>query len=236
MPETALAWSVEQHHLRRTRLDRGDAADQAVAADHRIVDVDAVAAADVDPHARAPDRRRARDHPAGDELVGRSGKRGTAIELDQLAQLGVLLHRLLVGDGLRSDLGQLALEAAVFALGVKGLVEPVDQVAGRLQGAVCDALNRAEDRADAALQAVGTLPVGDRQQHEGADDQQGENRPTAAYLLSIHGEGLSFGACGEGDLSKAPGPGMTLPVERASGSRREGAVRVLAAARRHRQG
>ena len=54
----------DQGHLGGAAGDRGDLADQAVAVDHRVVDADAVAAADVDRHRRVPDGRRAGDRPA----------------------------------------------------------------------------------------------------------------------------------------------------------------------------
>ena len=71
-------------------------------------------------------------------FVADSSERRRAVELEQLAQLRVFLERRLAGDRQLAFLGQFGLEAAVFAARVEGLVEPVDQVAGRLQRPVGD--------------------------------------------------------------------------------------------------
>ena len=54
----------DQRHLGRAAGHRGDCADQAVAVDDRVLDLDPVAAADVDRHVGEPDGRRAGDHPS----------------------------------------------------------------------------------------------------------------------------------------------------------------------------
>ena len=119
------------------------------------------------------------------------GDHRVAVEFEQLAQLRVLLQRLLAGHRLDPDLRQFVLEAAVFAARFEGLVEPVDEVAGGLQRPVGDPLQRAEDRADAVLDAARAPAVGDRQEQERAEDEEREYRPTAAYLLAIHEGALS---------------------------------------------
>src|SRR6185295_8439902 len=67
----------DQFHLGGAPGHRGDGADQAVAVDHRVVDRDPVAAADVDRHVGVPDARRAGDHPAGHLVV--AGGDGAAL-------------------------------------------------------------------------------------------------------------------------------------------------------------
>ena len=84
------------------------------------------------------------------------------LEPDQVAQLGVFGQRGLRPDRLLAGDLEFVVQLGVVALGVEGLVEPVDQVAGRLQGAVGDVLKGAEDRADAALDPQGRQPGVDR--------------------------------------------------------------------------
>jgi hypothetical protein len=170
---------------------------EPIAVDDRIAHADAVAGADVDRHVGEPDGRRAARHPAGHLRVA-GGDRPAFVEFDQLAQLRVFGQRRLRPDRLRSRFLELLVQARVFALRVEGLVEPVDEVAGRLQRPVGDRLNRAEDGAYAPLDAVRALPVGEREQGKGADYQQREHRPTAAYLLSIHVGDLSSMLCMSG--------------------------------------
>ena len=190
LPVTALAGSVISLTWAVDAGGRGDRADQAVAVDHRVVDADAVAAADVDRHARVPDRRRAGDHPPGDRCRSRTGCRPRSPA--SLRSCAFSCSAASPPAAWRRSCCDLRPQAVVLAARVEGLVDPVDEVAGRLQRPVGDVLQRAEDGADAPLEAARALAVGDGQQDEGADDQQGQHRPTAANLLSVHGYDLSW--------------------------------------------
>jgi hypothetical protein len=182
----------DQRHLGAAARDRRDVAGEAVAGDHGIADPDSVAGADVDRHVGEPDRRRAGDDPAGHRVVT-GWDRPAFVQADQLAQLGVFGQRRLRADRPFARFFEFGVQAGVLALRVEGLVEPVDEIAGGLQRPVGDRLDRAEDRGDATLHAVGPLPVGDAQEGEGSDDQQRQHRAAAAYLLSIHVEVLFLG-------------------------------------------
>jgi hypothetical protein len=76
------------------------------------------------------------------------------VQFVQLPKLLVFGDRRLGPNRLLAQLFDFVVELGVFALGVEGLVEPVDEVAGRLQRPVGHRLDRAEDRRDAALEPV----------------------------------------------------------------------------------
>ena len=89
-----------------------------------------------------------------------------------------------------AQLRDLVLELLVLAARLEGLVEPVDEVARRLQRPVGALLERAEDGGDDPLDAVhrAARPLVEVEAEQGqrGDDEQQQHRPPAAYLLSIH--------------------------------------------------
>jgi hypothetical protein len=111
-------------------------------------------------------------------------------ELGELAQLLGLLGARLGLRQLVAHVGQLLLQLVVLPARLEGLVEPVDEVTDRLQGAVGALFERSEDRGHDALHAVQgparPLAVVEAQQRQGEDDEQQQNRPPPAYLLAIH--------------------------------------------------
>ena len=90
--ETALAWSVISVTWAVPPVTAETSADQAVAADDRVVDLDAVVAADVDRDVEYQTvGERAITRPVDGLVAGRD--RAAAIEAEQLAQLRVLGQR-----------------------------------------------------------------------------------------------------------------------------------------------
>ena len=91
-------------------------------------------------------------------FVGRFGSAGPRSSPTSLRSCSFSCSASCAGRRLAARLDQFGLQAVVFAAGIEGLVEPADQVAGGLQRPVGDRLERAEDRADAALQAAELCP------------------------------------------------------------------------------
>ena len=110
----------DQGHLRRAAGHRGDPADQPVAVDHRIVDCDPFAAADVDRHGRVPDGRRAGDHPGGDRPVA-AGDDACGRVQRSLRNWAFSAIAAWPATAWRAGLLQLGLKLAVAAARVEGL-------------------------------------------------------------------------------------------------------------------
>ena len=89
-----------------------------------------------------------------------------------------------------AGVGELVLEPLVLAPRLEGLVEPVDEVARRLQRPVRGLLEWSEYGRDPALDAVHgpAVPLLEIEAEQGQrrDDEQQQDRPSAAHLFSIH--------------------------------------------------
>ena len=241
----------DQRHLRAAAVDRGDFADQraalAVAVDHRVADRDAVAAADVDRDVGEPDRRRAGDHPRRHRVVA-GGDRAAAVELEQAAQLRFSASADLRPDHFFAQRFQLACAACCFRpCASKVSSNQLTRSRAGFSARSAAYWSGLKIGADPVLDPVRALPVGEGQQREGADDEEGEHRSPAANLLAIHvsGPGLGSSSFVRGGSPRTPRAicpsrsprrsTATLPVGRASGTRRAAAARSLAAARRRRR-
>ena len=93
-------------------------------------------------------------------------------------------------DDLGAQLRDLGAQVLVLAARLESLVEPVDQVAARLERALGDLAERREHRRDATLDRVQGTAVGlgelTREQHERNHDQGDEHRSATSHLLAVH--------------------------------------------------
>ena len=186
--DVALLVSDEQD-LRCVRVDLGDAADETLAVDHRVVDVDPVVAAGVDRRRGVPGAGRARDHARRHQLHI-LGEDPVLPEGEEIAELLVLgLRRQLVGEtGLQ--LLDLLLERFVLRLGAEQVADPVPAVAERLGGSRGTALQRRDDPQHTALYAVRDTAVGlaeiGGEQRDGEQQQDCHDDPPPEYAPAIH--------------------------------------------------
>ena len=180
----------EQHHDRVAVRDRLDLADEALAVDDRVVDVDAVAGALVDRHGLVPGARGALVDARLDRVVLLQAAGGVhllqALELLELAVLDLELR------DLAAQRVALALEPVALVLGVERVAEPPEQVADRLERLVRPLLDRSEDLQRAALDGVQATAGGFAevrgQQEQRQRDQQGEDGTAPPDDLVVHTE------------------------------------------------
>ena len=178
----------------------------------------------VERHGRVPDGRRARDHPARRPARSRPRCRVSRRTRACLRSSSFSPSAASASIACSRSSASSACELVVLAAGVEGLVEPVDQVADRLQRPARALLDRAKTGRDAALDRVqrAALGLGEAEPRAGSARRRSranEDRPAPADLLAIHrSSGLSPRERSAGRSCAAPCASPRTP--RASGRSR----------------
>ena len=182
----------DQRHLGACRaVTSRDPADEAVAGDHGVVDLDPGARADVDRHRRVPDGRRAADHPrrspARSRRAPRSRRRGRAA-------CGTARSRPPPPAASTSSARSSATSARSSSFSPRASKVSSNQLTRSRAGFSARSAPSLDRREAPPRRRAGSSAAGrsrpreklTREQHQRGDDQRHEDRPAPADLLAVH--------------------------------------------------